>query len=133
MKRLFLQLPTYAIFFSAPSTQAQAARESEVKFSVRARESELLQLHTHLRTMEKEAAVSAETTATLKLEVDKLRRISKRDGVNMEYLKNIVVQYLSLRDDTKKRTLARVLETLLQVRISIQLAFLLISFLSPGI
>jgi len=83
--------------------------------------------------MEKEAAVSAETTATLKLEVDKLRRISKRDGVNMEYLKNIVVQYLSLRDDTKKRTLARVLETLLQVRISIQLAFLLISFLSPGI
>jgi hypothetical protein len=25
--------------------------------------------------------------------------MSRRDGVNMEYLKNVVVQYLSLRDE----------------------------------
>ena len=33
-----------------------------------------------------------------------LRRMSRRDGVNMEYLKNIVVQYLSLRDEVRTGT-----------------------------
>ena len=50
----------------------------------------------------------------LKTEVASLRRSTRREGVNLEYLKNIVVQYMSLNDATQKQTLERVLATLLQ-------------------
>jgi hypothetical protein len=34
----------------------------------------------------------------LKREVHRLRRVQKREGVNMEYLKNVVVKYLETED-----------------------------------
>ena len=50
----------------------------------------------------------------LKSEVTKLQRLERREGVNLEYLKNVMVQYLSCQDSSQKATLERVLATLLQ-------------------
>lgn len=94
--------------------KSQAQREAEVKASVTQRESELLRIHQSLKLKEEEAAESASELSALRNEVSQLRRMSRRDGVNMEYLKNIVLQFICLRDDTQRRTLARVLQTLLQ-------------------
>ena len=43
-----------------------------------------------------------------------LYRLERREGVNLEYLKNVMVQYLSCQDSSQKATLERVLATLLQ-------------------
>uniref|UniRef100_A0A7S2WUX2 GRIP domain-containing protein n=1 Tax=Rhizochromulina marina TaxID=1034831 RepID=A0A7S2WUX2_9STRA len=94
--------------------QAQASREAEVKASVTVREQELLKLHEVLRVKEGQIQATTSELASLRNEVQQLRRMSRRDGVNMEYLKNIVVQYLALRDSSQKKTLERVLATLLQ-------------------
>jgi isocitrate dehydrogenase kinase/phosphatase len=113
------------------------------------RESELLRIHQSLKQKEEESVIMSNELTSLRNEVNQLRRMSRRDGVNMEYLKNIVLQFICLRDDVspslclvvtvyfvyikldflakliddilfvfvskgQRRTLARVLETLLQ-------------------
>ena len=56
----------------------------------------------------------ARENLSLKDQLSEASRTNQREGVNMEYLKNIMVQYLCLRDSSQKQTLEHVLATLLQ-------------------
>ena len=85
-----------------------------MKINVGTRDEQLASLRAMVKDREAFIAQRAEQFSKLSAEVSQLRRMSKREGVNMEYLKNVVVQYLSLRDGSQRATLERVLGTLLQ-------------------
>lgn len=70
-----------------------------MKASVNQRETELLRIHKSLKQKEEESSALSTEIKALHNEVNQLRRMSRRDGVNMEYLKNIVLQFICLRDD----------------------------------
>jgi hypothetical protein len=46
--------------------------------------------------------------------VQDLRRIAKREGVNMDYLKNVILQYMTFPACTERTQLIPVISTLLQ-------------------
>ena len=53
--------------------------------------------------------------AELRAELNESRSVARRDGVNMEYLKNIVVQFMSFQSGSSEhQSLTPVLATLLQ-------------------
>ena len=79
-----------------------------MKINVGTRDEQLASLRAMVKDREAFIAQRAEQFSKLSAEVSQLRRMSKREGVNMEYLKNVVVQYLSLRDGSQRATLARV-------------------------
>ena len=49
-----------------------------------------------------ELAATAQQMAELRAELNELRSVARRDGVNMEYLKNIVVQFMSFQSGSSE-------------------------------
>jgi hypothetical protein len=87
------------IFSGAPSerkifelAQAQAKRESIRSFHKDNRELVMIQLQDVLAAKDHELARLQQSHQILTEEVADLRRINRREGVNMDYLKNVVLQ-----------------------------------------
>jgi chromosome segregation ATPase len=79
------------------------------------REVAFQQLQTALASKDLELARNQQSMSRLTAEVLELRRTHQRDGINMDYLKNIVIQYMTLPvQSSEKLSLVRVLATLLQ-------------------
>jgi hypothetical protein len=73
------------------------------------------QLQTSLALRDLELAKLQQGHADLSAEVSELRRTTRREGVNMDYLKNIVLQYMSFPMQSPERiSLVPVIAMLLQ-------------------
>jgi len=94
--------------------KAQAVRETDRDIQANEDRRELERVTRELKEKESSLLSANRAVSDIRSEASDLRRVSKREGVNMEYLKNIMVQYLSLRDTAQKQTLERVVGTLLQ-------------------
>jgi hypothetical protein len=79
------------------------------------REMALQQMQHMLETKDMELARLHQAQTRLTSEVGELRRVARREGVNMDYLKNIVLQYMVFPVASDERQqLVPVLATLLQ-------------------
>ena len=73
-------------------------------------------LQRELAARDGELAAATQQLAALRAEAHDLRRVSRRESVNMEYLKNILVQFMSFPSGSSEHaSLTPVLATLLQV------------------
>lgn len=91
--------------------QLQASREAEV----RAQESQLREASDQIEALRLELEELRTDKQQQAQELTALMQTQRRDGVNMEYLKNVVVQYMSFRPGSSQQSrLVPVLTTLLQ-------------------
>nr|CCA27084.1 conserved hypothetical protein [Albugo laibachii Nc14] len=91
--------------------QLQACRDAE---SI-ANASEIQHLHHKLATKEDQMQTLVEDLTRKDKELARMMQNQRRDGVNMEYLKNIIVQYITFRPgSSQQRRLLPVISTLLQ-------------------
>eukprot|EP00598_Pedospumella_elongata_P001101 CAMPEP_0184981342 /NCGR_PEP_ID=MMETSP1098-20130426/11106_1 /TAXON_ID=89044 /ORGANISM="Spumella elongata, Strain CCAP 955/1" /LENGTH=958 /DNA_ID=CAMNT_0027504899 /DNA_START=60 /DNA_END=2939 /DNA_ORIENTATION=- len=105
--------PTERKIFELATSQAK--RENMHGKHNDTREIAFNQLQAKLANKDLELAKAQQNLALLQNEVVELRRFSKRDGINMDYLKNIVIQYMTFpAQSSEKLSLVPVLATLLQ-------------------
>ncbi len=94
---------------------SQAKREAIHGSHRDARELAFIQLQEALMTRDMEVAQHYQARTALEKELDSLRRSAKRDGVNMAYLKNVVLQFMTFPMAAPERlSLVPVIATLLQ-------------------
>jgi hypothetical protein len=95
--------------------QTQAKREAQQGTHRDVRELAFVQLQEALVSRDMEVAQLYQTRANLERELIGLRRATKREGVNVHYLKNIVLQYMTFPLAAPERlSLVPVIATLLQ-------------------
>jgi hypothetical protein len=93
----------------------QSQREASQHKAVEARDKALARLNHALSERDGELAHAEKRIVEAESQVEELNRIHRREDVNMDYLKSIVVQFLSLAPGTSERAaLLPVLATLLQ-------------------
>jgi len=94
---------------------AQAKREFTIATELNTRDMTMKQLQQRIVEQEAQLAAAANDRNSLQQQVIALKRMHKREGVNMEYLKNIIVQFMSFPDSSSERkSLIPVISTLLQ-------------------
>jgi len=95
--------------------QSQARREATLGQQSESREVAFRQLQQSLASRDMDLARSQQTLAELTAEAAELRRTQQREGINMDYLKNIVVQYMTFpMQSSEKLSLVPVIAMLLQ-------------------
>ncbi|KAJ8603235.1 hypothetical protein CTAYLR_003825 [Chrysophaeum taylorii] len=95
--------------------EAQAQREGRVHHEVRSQKIVNIKLHRSLKKREAEVADLHHKISKLKALLADARRGLHRDNLDVEYVKNVVVHYLSLPSGSSERTsLVPVLATVLQ-------------------
>lgn len=95
--------------------QSQARRDTAIGQHRDTREMAFLQIQTVLAAKDLELASVQQSHTSLVAEVADLRRTSRREGINMDYLKNIILQYMKLPVTAPERmSLVPVIATLLQ-------------------
>ena len=95
--------------------QVQAKRDASYSMYSDTREIAFQQLQATLAARDLDLARLQQSHAGLVTEVQELRRTMRREGVNMDYLKNIVLQYMSFPMQSPERiSLVPVISTLLQ-------------------
>jgi centromeric protein E len=97
--------------------EMQSNRESAQSTEIEVRDRTLERLKTVLLNRDGDLAAAENMIQEVEQQVEELCRIKRREDVNMDYLKSIVVQFLSKPPGTSERSaLLPVLATLLQVR-----------------
>ena len=95
--------------------ELQSNRESAQQIEIEVRDSALERLKKALLERDWDLASAENTVHEVEAQVEELGRVKRREDVNMDYLKSIVVQYLSKPPGTSERAaLLPVLATLLQ-------------------
>lgn len=95
--------------------ESQAHRDAAIAKEIDMRDGTNAKLQHELMLRDGELATTAQQASELRAEINDLRSVARREGVNMEYLKNIVVQYLSFQSGSSEhQSLMPVLATLLQ-------------------
>jgi GRIP domain len=93
----------------------QSNRESAQQIEIEVRDNALERLKKALLERDWDLASAENTVHEVEAQVEELGRVKRREDVNMDYLKSIVVQYLSKPPGTSERAaLLPVLATLLQ-------------------
>ena len=93
----------------------QSKRDTSKILDIQARDKALLKLNQALTEKDGKLAVAEDKIDEVEEQVQELGRIQRREDVNIDYLKSIVVQFLSKAPGTSERTaLLPVLATLLQ-------------------
>ena len=96
---------------------AQSNRESAAAVEIEIRNNIVERLAEKLVDRDGELASAEYTVQKVETQVEELCRVRRREDVNLDYLKGIVVQYLSKPPGSSERaSLLPVLATLLQVR-----------------
>ncbi|ETW05612.1 hypothetical protein, variant [Aphanomyces invadans] len=92
-----------------------ASMQANRDAAARSREQELAEVMTALEQLRAENVQLTNDKVALEEDIAHLVRTERREGVNMEYLKNVVVQYMSFRPGSSQQLkLIPVLSTLLQ-------------------
>eukprot|EP00980_Cylindrotheca_fusiformis_P004207 scaffold912_cov119-Cylindrotheca_fusiformis.AAC.23 len=95
--------------------EMQSSRESAQSSAIEIRDKALERLKEALLKRDGDLAAAEKTVQDVERQVEDLCRIKRREDVNMDYLKSIVVQFLSKPPGTSERSaLLPVLATLLQ-------------------
>lgn len=95
--------------------QVQARREASINSHLDTREVAFQQVQDALAKKDLELATIQQKHTALLTEVTELRRVKHREGVNMDYLKNVIVQYMCFPPSASERAaLVHVIGTLLQ-------------------
>jgi len=95
--------------------EVQAKREAVHGVHGNTREMAFQQLQTALAARDLDLACVQQSQSALATEVSELRRHTKREGVNLDYLKNVVLQYMSFPVQAPERvSLVPVIAMLLQ-------------------
>jgi hypothetical protein len=95
--------------------QLQAKRDALHGMHGDSREFAFLQLQKSLADRDFELADAVQKYSALNAEVESLRRVSRRENVNMDYLKNIILQFMTFPVTSPERiSLIPVIATLLQ-------------------
>ena len=95
--------------------EKQSNRESMLASEIEARNKTIDQLQAALITRDDELAATEAAKEKAESEVEELCRLRRREDVNVDYLKSIIVQYLSLPSGSTERAgLLPVIATLLQ-------------------
>eukprot|EP01038_Epipyxis_sp_PR26KG_P005758 gene5758-7949_t len=95
--------------------QVQARREATHGIHSDTREVAFQQLQKALATKDFDLARSQQSLLELTTEVMELRRTHQRDGINMDYLKNVIIQYMTFPlQSSEKMSLVPVIAMLLQ-------------------
>lgn len=95
--------------------QAQSKRDTLYGQHKDSREVAFLQIQEVLAAKDLDLAAIQQSHTKLEAEVTDLRRTSRREGINMDYLKNIILQYMKLPMAAPERmSLVPVIATLLQ-------------------
>jgi len=95
--------------------QTQSRREALHGVHGDTRELAFQQIQSTLANRDLDLARAHQVLSSLQKEVVDLRRTHKRDGINMDYLKNIVIQYMTFPvNSSEKMSLVPVLAMLLQ-------------------
>ena len=93
----------------------QSNRESLVAVEIEMREQLMNKLKEALSSRDVELAKAENAIKDIELQVEDLCRIKRREDVNIDYLKSIIVKFLSLpTGSSEKSSLLPVLATLLQ-------------------
>jgi len=93
----------------------QSNRDSLVASEIEIREEILNKLKEVLSLRDGELAIAEKAVSDVQLQVEELCRIKRREDINLDYLKSIVVKFLSLpTGSSEKASLLPVLATLLQ-------------------
>ena len=93
----------------------QSNRDTSKVLDIEARDKTLARLNRTLSERDGNLAIAEKRIAEVEAQVEELGRIQRREDVNMDYLKSIVVQFLSKAPGaTERTTLLPVLATLLQ-------------------
>ncbi|CAM9342541.1 unnamed protein product, partial [Phaeothamnion confervicola] len=94
---------------------AQAQRGGGLAQELERCEAEVAGLREDLAAAAAEAAAARASEARMRRHVDDMSRAERRGDVNLEYLKNVVVQYMTFGAGTsERRALVPVIATLLQ-------------------
>ncbi|CAE7579105.1 Gcc1, partial [Symbiodinium microadriaticum] len=95
--------------------KSQADRDAAIELNRDTRELTFQQVQNALAVKDLELARLQQTHTQLANEAADLRRVAKREGVNMDYLKNVVLQYMTFPHASAERNaLVPVLSLLLQ-------------------
>ena len=95
--------------------ELQSNRESAQLSEIEVRDKAIERLKTALLDRDGDLASAEKTVQEVEAQVEELGRVKRREDVNMDYLKSIVVQYLSKPPGTSERAaLLPVIATLLQ-------------------
>ncbi len=95
--------------------ELQSNRESAQLSEIEVRDNAIERLKVALLDRDGDLASAEKTVQEVEAQVEELGRVKRREDVNMDYLKSIVVQFLSKPPGTSERTaLLPVLATLLQ-------------------
>jgi len=95
--------------------ELQSNRESAQQIEIEVRDNAIERLKKALLDRDWDLASAENTVQEVEAQVEELGRVKRREDVNMDYLKSIVVQYLSKPPGTSERAaLLPVLATLLQ-------------------
>ena len=105
--------PNERRIFEIAKTQAQREHLHSVKLDTR--ETAFQQLQEKLSLKDLQLAQLQAANSGLQAEVAQLSRVAKREGVNMDYLKNVVLQYITFPLQSPEReSLVPVIAMLLQ-------------------